>query len=645
MATRKLKTSPLWALALVAALGMGLSACGGGGGSGTPPTASKPPVAKPMPADVSLADVTPGHGALVPTTHQIAAGETADNGDVTFSCADGGADCTVTVANDGTVTSTGGTVTAMDSAAYTTRIAANNRTAAIIRLHGEANAATSAAKAAGMAAEKALEDAQEYDGMLDVISVGGDSGKAMANAQKVLDASTAATQAATDATTAKEKAQTAKTEATGLSDGADKTALIEALDAAINEADKQIKVAMDIRDGTALRTAVVAVTGCPNTTAGCTGDQKPKTAADAGEAVSDLIDAATKPNVVSTFTEVPTGTTATQGEVMAGPNDAQGMTFAEIVGASNIKDMRIASGGTTSPVKAKSVAGMTVKKLYDPDNLPTTAPATADGTQITTNVEYKGITGTLFCAGSDCKVENVVANTFAAATSKLTGSWYFTNQGVSVQDNTVTMDSTYTAGTGDSAGTYMFENPTSYVRYGYWLTTSGAGTADDPIVAQINRYTAGPSANSNAAAYDVTAGDDKLGKPSATYTGDALGMSVLRTFDTKGKELTEASGGFTADVSLTMKFGESPTLAGTVSNFDGSAVDSDWSVSLDPAGLSDGTLGGTPTTNSKVSGVTNGTWSATAWGGGSTDRPTGVYGAFDANFTNGEVVGVYSTRR
>ena len=53
--------------------------------------------------------------------------------------------------------------------------------------------------------------------------------------------------------------------------------------------------------------------------------------------------------------------------------------------------------------------------------------------------------------------------------------------------------------------------------------------------------------------------------------------------------------------------------------------------------------------------ATPGTWTATAWGGAASDasdpttpnseaRPTGVYGAFNANFTNGAAVGVYSTR-
>ena len=52
---------------------------------------------------------------------EIAAGESATIGEITFTCAAGGDDCTVTVAADGSATATGGMVTADNSAAYTTR--------------------------------------------------------------------------------------------------------------------------------------------------------------------------------------------------------------------------------------------------------------------------------------------------------------------------------------------------------------------------------------------------------------------------------------------------------------------------------------------------------------------------------------------
>ena len=75
-----------------------------------------------MSTNVSLADVTPGYTALAAGTLDIPAGGSTDHGDVTFTCAAGGDDCTVTVAASGAVTATGGTVTAMNSSAYQARL-------------------------------------------------------------------------------------------------------------------------------------------------------------------------------------------------------------------------------------------------------------------------------------------------------------------------------------------------------------------------------------------------------------------------------------------------------------------------------------------------------------------------------------------
>ena len=117
-------------IATLAAAALLVTACSGGGGSSTTPT--PPP---PMPTDVSLADVTPGYMALAAGTLDIPAGGSMDHGDVTFTCAAGGDGCMVTVAADGTATATGGTVTAMNSPAYQTRLddAAAARVAAVTR--------------------------------------------------------------------------------------------------------------------------------------------------------------------------------------------------------------------------------------------------------------------------------------------------------------------------------------------------------------------------------------------------------------------------------------------------------------------------------------------------------------------------------
>ena len=171
----------------------------------------------------------------------------------------------------------------------------------------------------------------------------------------------------------------------------------------------------------------------------------------------------------------------------------------------------------------------------------------------------------------------------------------------------------------------------------YWLSVASA--TDDTTT--INRYLTGPTAQS-AAVYGVDANIDAFSGTTARYIGKAVGMSVIGTGSSR------ASGGFTADVDLTMRFGSAGTesLDGMIRNFKGSAVDPSWSVDLDNAALASGVLAATATTDG---GGTEGSWTATAWGGdattGSEARPAGVYGAFDANFTNGAAAGAYATRK
>ena len=104
------------ASAVTLLLALGLYGCGSSGGSG--PQTGGGQVA---PEDVDLTSLTAGFMAVAGTV-QVAAGQSIIHGDIAFSCAAGGADCTVTVevATDGTITgtSTGGTVTAMNSADY-----------------------------------------------------------------------------------------------------------------------------------------------------------------------------------------------------------------------------------------------------------------------------------------------------------------------------------------------------------------------------------------------------------------------------------------------------------------------------------------------------------------------------------------------
>ncbi len=120
---RKLTTA-----AAVAALAFGLAACGGGGGGDD--TADTPTTTDPMPMPPPTAAVTIPDGMYLDADNApsagmmtIAAGESATNNGVIFSCPAGGDACEVEVAADGSVTSTGGEATAALSADAMTQVA------------------------------------------------------------------------------------------------------------------------------------------------------------------------------------------------------------------------------------------------------------------------------------------------------------------------------------------------------------------------------------------------------------------------------------------------------------------------------------------------------------------------------------------
>ena len=514
----------------------------------------------------------------------------------------------------------GGTTTPTPTAlSYATDL--NASVATLVTLSGDADAEGSALMMAKGASEK-----------LGVLAAGGNSKTVMTNANAIVMARMMLSDAIDAAEADKEEAEKAKAD----TEDAD---AISALDAAIMAAETAIKAAQALLDAEASTAGSLA--SYVQMVEGADADD-PDTAADKAKEVADLIHTA-----LTTTAQIPTPgaipsphtTSATVGKLMMGPSDAQGMTWAEI--GTGLMDMRIAagapSGAATRAVMAMSVAGMTADKLGL-----TATPGTAEGTEVDTDVVYKGIAGVLFCAGGDCGVEDVEDGVFAADTSKLTGSWYF------APDNSM---ATYLAGTGAAAGTYTLEDPATYVRFGYWLSVASA--TDDTTT--INRYLSGPVVQSGAV-YGIDAGVPAFAGTSASYEGNAVGMSVTWMTDNRGKEVagSRASGHFDADVSLTMTFGSSPTLKGMISGFRGDGADSSWMVELKESDLASGVLGTAATDGTVGGSATSGSWTATAWGGAESDttattnpaaRPTGVHGAFNAGFTNGAAAGVYATRK
>ena len=188
-------------------------------------------------------------------------------------------------------------------------------------------------------------------------------------------------------------------------------------------------------------------------------------------------------------------------------DDHQGKTWAEIVGAANVSKMRIATGADdTDEVDAASFAGMALTFIT---GSPPEVGDVADGMQFG-DANYKGIDGTVFCAGTDCEVEG------EAGSEMLTGSWYFTPD-----DG----DEWYVGTTTDGVTLYAVE--TMYARFGHWLTVAG-----DPAVTTVNRFAStGAGTDTNTTGLGIsTVGDDTNNLVgSATYTGPAAGMSVHKT--------------------------------------------------------------------------------------------------------------------
>ena len=490
--------------------------------------------------------------------------------------------------------------------------------------HQAAVEATAKAEGAGMAAADALESAEESEDMLTTTQVGGDSSKAMMNAQAILDAKDDVAQAVMDAEMAKMDAMEAKTAAGMVPDGtAGKAQAIAALDAAIKVAEAEIKKAAAIRDGRDLDDAVFGVVGA-------NGKGTPRSIADAvGMDIAGSVSPGATPNAAGrargTHTNDISGTgDGTLNAAAAGhkhqANDAQGKTWAEIAGEDNVMKMRlgaIAADGThtlgNGVLSVASIAGMTAADVA-PTGTDFSSTGNTDGA-VTASSNYMGIPGAVFClGGSDgCKVTD----------GKLGAGWYFSPG--SPKANYIRNPNRETS----EDTPYIME--TMYAQYGYWL----APNSTDATLWDVNTF----STSAVTASGDITTvgTEDNELEDSATYSGSAVGMSVHKTPKAGGGSHID-SGMFTADVMLTAKFGAAATISGTIDNFQGDAVGSGWSVRLDTPTT------GVLTTGSGIavaSGV-NGVWSAIAYGSAG-KRPSGIHGGFSAHFLDGHAAGAYAT--
>ncbi len=486
-------------------------------------------------------------------------------------------------------------------------------------LFGAAQTAITDAESADMDATQAEEDATEYAKMLTTTEVGGDSMKAMMSAQAILDARDAAAQAVMDAEAALADAEKAKTDAMAIADDhPQKSALDAAINAAIEEAEAAVKAATAVRDGTKIKNAVAEVEGT----------NKKGTPRSVANSVGTDIAGALATGTTRGGTRIVHGATApvtTDATVMAAMvmNDAQGMTWAMIVGEDNVMKMRLGTIDATSGALTAGNAEVSVASLEGMTATDVTSTTLTDGTIDadggTTPGNYMGILGAVVClGGSDgCKVTD----------GKLGAGWYFSPAAPRAYYQRVKDDPTT-----DADESLNYETETLYAQYGHWLTATG-----DPLDWTVNTFaltTAGGATVNLAAGTE----DDGLAD-TAAYSGSAAGVSV-RTMGS-GDSKTTDSGAFTADVSLTANFGATPTVRGTIDNFIGDAVGSGWSVNLESATLQ---------VSSEATGVATGSgrdgvWSAQAYGTEATERPAGIFGGFTAHFTDGDAAGAFATRK
>ena len=654
----------LWALSAGAlALSLSLAGCGGGGGSGGSPAATNtgdsgaPPLAAPAPMEVSLANVTTdGAGYTEPTATgddpiEIEAGMSATSGSVTFECA-AGEDCTVMVADDGTVTSTGGMVTAMNSTTFQAGLDEADALSKETALRDKVDDLTPIAAGAVDTAGSALKMAKDASEKIGTEASDGDSMVAMNNAAAVLKAQSDLKAAIDAAKMARKAAMDAK-DALGEDGDAD---VIDTLEAAIEDADEAIEDAEEILSGTALAGYVAEVTG------GADADPQ-GTPTSIGEAVAKAVAMALGPTVpeggspaangaglrvehVSALADVnaPDNTRAADNPVAkankyeAVSRDPGSKTWEMIVG-----DGVTEKAVNNVPTKVASWDSEMAALVRDR----TTAIANNDGayTTVTDGIEvsYMGIPGTAWCLGTDCEVES---NT--DGDKMLTGSWYFTPESMTAHYKKAADAEVYTA-------------DDLFATYGHWLVVDDSddtSTTDVNEVGQVHVLTyayTGTPATTNDGWLESAPGTPV--SEQATYSGTAAGRSVHKVSD-EDVNITEIhSSRFTAKVALTAKFGATaPMLGGRVWDFQSdnpNAVDEDWTVTLKEAAVT----GGGVTAAVGVTEATgqDGTWSAVSYGGrvddaGTTDvnefrRPVGIYGGFNAHFTDGHVAGAYATRK
>ena len=193
-----------------------------------------------------------------------------------------------------------------------------------------------------------------------------------------------------------------------------------------------------------------------------------------------------------------------------------------------------------------------------------------------------------------------------------------------------------------------------YIHFGYWMNE--AEENDQPVI--MAAAIAGGTDESLISTVQSLEGQ-------ASYSGAATGLYVIRTFTLDGEVQNRTGGQFTADATLMAHFGGNDvavnkhySIVGMITDFvdqRGSAIDSSWSVDLEAVrfGSQQGNVFGGATEGDQ--GMV-GAWSGQFFGpvavdnddtmpGNQSTFPSGVAGIFDAQFTNGAVLGSFGAEK
>ncbi len=627
--------------AMLAGVALTVAACGGGGGSSMAP---------PPPDPVNLSTVTPGYMALAAGTIEIDAGMSTDHGDVAFTCAPNGDDCTVMVAADGTVTATGGTVAATDSPAYTMRLAAD----------GQRTAATNAIMAAKTAADalSTMSTDEEIAAAEDLFAM---AKTAVSGAADLSMAEVAALNGRiADIETAVLGVRMAISD--GLAEGMQVAMAIgpgsTRADADGNADGHQLPFTID---------AGIVTTTVPDTSNDMTDDLLMSASMPAGiggwtgamhmRAMGMMADKVVSytdfmepgPAAFSAYyapgsTAAPDGNLVDTGPVAAGdmyvdwPSGAISSVLEDDAGTADVDESGWLSL-TTGGVIAADVANQFFSAaMFPPRDDTTTYAATdtnGDGTfEYGFAGSFHGVSGMYTCTGGSATDCGAATDSAGALTLTATGTWHFV------------------AADAMNATVAGVMRDVDYLDFGYWLETTTA--ADGTMSHAVLAFARGER--------DYGGVSSVVGR--ASYAGPATGLYVRKRVDPNTAEPTRLwSGQFTADALLTATFGrgdlaiatnEQFMIAGSVSNLtnaDGETINNAWTVELGGVAAADdedsgiagvqnidasaGTFSGTTTGG--------GTWSGMFHGTGGTDDalPGAVSGTFDGHFSNGHVLGAF----